>query len=62
MKAAVLMFIVVAGLLIGWGYASQEVKEWIGQVVRKNIFQILLAIFAVAAAVAFSSNATLRLI
>ena len=62
MKAALMMFIALAALLIGWSYASKEAKEWIGGVVRKNILQILLAMLVVVVAVVFSSNLTLRLI
>ena len=62
MKSVVLVFLAVAGFLIGWTYASREAKGLIGGIVRKNILQIMAAIAVVVVAIAFSSNITLRLI
>lgn len=62
MKGLLLLFIAVAGLLIGWGYAPTEVKASTVAVIRKNLIAILLAFLAVATVAFFSLNSIVRLV
>jgi len=60
MKGLVLLFIVIVGSVIAWGYATKAQKhraiKWVGA----NAWAVLIALVTVAAAVLFSANTTLR--
>lgn len=62
MKGLILLFLSIAIFGIVWGYMDRYTRSNVKAVVRKNLLPITLAIFAVAVAVAFSINTTLRLV
>lgn len=57
-----MLFLSIVGFGIGWRYASKTARKSVARVVRDNLITILLAVLAVAVAVVFSSNTTMRLL
>ena len=62
MKGLILLFLVVCFSAISWGYMDKQSKRSIKEVVKNNLFAIIFASLAVAAAIAVSTNTTLRLV
>lgn len=62
MKGLVALFLAIVVFGIAWKYMDKQSKKSIKQVVSQNIGVIALAIVAVAVAVFFSLNTTLRFI
>ena len=62
MKGLILLFLSVVAFVVGWQYMDKESKQSIKGIFSKNIAAVLLASLAVAAAVFFSMNTTLRLV
>lgn len=60
MKGLVLLFLVVAGSVIAWGYASKAQKRTALKWVGNHAWAVLIALVTVAFAVLFSANTTLR--
>lgn len=62
MKGLVLLFIVVTLSIVAWGYTDKVTRNWVKQVVRKNLFAVVAASVIVAVAIVLSVNTTLKLV
>lgn len=62
MKGLILLFLVIALSLIAWGYTDKVTRNWVKQVVRKNLFAIAASAVIVTAVLFVSLNATLKLV
>jgi heme/copper-type cytochrome/quinol oxidase subunit 2 len=62
MKGLVTLFLAIVVFGIAWKYMDRASKKSIKQVIAQNIGVIALATVAVAIAVFFSVNTTLRLV
>lgn len=62
MKGLTILFLAIVISVIGWNYCSPKSKKAAIKTVKENIFAFLLASLAVAVAIFFSINSTLRLV
>lgn len=62
MRGLVLLFLVTVFSIVGWSYCSNESREWAKKLVRRHILAFIIATAAVAVAIVFSVNTTLRLV
>lgn len=62
MKGLILLFLVVAGFGILWGYLPVEVRKRVLTFIGKNLFPIMVAILVVTIAIVLSVNTTLRFV
>ena len=62
MKGLILLFLVVAGFGILWGYLQVEVRKLVLTFIGKNLFPIMVAILVVTIAIVLSVNTTLRFV
>lgn len=62
MKGLILLFLAICMFGIGWKYMDKASKKSIKEVAGNNLGVILFAFLAVAVAVFFSINTTLRLV
>ncbi len=62
MKGLILLFLTIVIFGIGLRYCSADSKALAKKIVRENLFVFLFALVAVAIAVFFSVNTTLRLV
>lgn len=62
MKGLILLFLVVAGFGILWGYLPVEVRKQVLTFIGKNLFPIMVAILVVTIAIVLSVNTTLRFV
>lgn len=62
MKGLVLLFFAITGTAIGWNMAGKaDRKAFVGWL-RRNLWSVAVALAAVALAILFSANTTLRLL